>query len=553
MTRLVLGGYGPALGLVDLGPEGFGPPVEVAPAANPSFVIASPDGRFVYAALEGDEGRVGAWAVTDDAPWPALGRAVDRRRRARATWRSARTAAGWSRRTTRPVRSASTRFGRRIARGENGSRAALAVRPARRPTGRTARTPTRWCSSTAGCWSVTSGWTPSSGTTSTTAGSPRWRGRRCRPARGRRHLVVDGPVAYVLGELASTVTVCDVAGLVLTPGESVSLRRAGRHGREHRGRGRRSSATRSSASNRGDDTVAVLTRDGPVLRSRTRCRAAGRGHAGWVVDGDAVLVANERSEGLVQLAAATVRRWTAADRRSPGRADLRRRLPAEVRSPPARAGYERLGRGTGSRCAGPTSFAVFGIAWSQVRWQEPPMTTRSPCPSGSRSRGGAAVARPQHQRPRAAHREDRHHGVLARRPADAVAVPGDAVAPVAVEAQPGGDEALAELGLVVVAQRLADGHEHRVRERLVGVVELREARHVDDVVVHLPPFRPPRHLVVEHVEQRVPAGQPRRAAGPPRRRRPSSVRVRPAARAWRVGPSSRSSSDPCIANDITPV
>ena len=73
MTRLVLGGYGSALGLVHLGPEGFGPPVEVAPAPSPSFVIASPDGRFVYAALEGDEGRVGAWAVTDNRPWPPLG------------------------------------------------------------------------------------------------------------------------------------------------------------------------------------------------------------------------------------------------------------------------------------------------------------------------------------------------------------------------------------------------------------------------------------------------------------------------------------------------
>ena len=42
---------------------------------------------------------------------------------------------------------------------------------------------------------------------------------------GPRHLVLDGATAYVLGELSSTVTVCDVAGLVLTPGETVSSRR----------------------------------------------------------------------------------------------------------------------------------------------------------------------------------------------------------------------------------------------------------------------------------------------------------------------------------------
>src|SRR4051794_39473095 len=33
---------------------------------------------------------------------------------------------------------------------------------------------------------------------------------------------------------------------------------------------------------------------------------------------------------------------------------------------------------------GPTGFVVFGIQCSQVRWHEPPMTTRSPCPRGKR-------------------------------------------------------------------------------------------------------------------------------------------------------------------------
>ena len=47
MTRLVLGGYGPGLGVVDLGPEGFGPPGEVARATSPSFVVASRAAHFV--------------------------------------------------------------------------------------------------------------------------------------------------------------------------------------------------------------------------------------------------------------------------------------------------------------------------------------------------------------------------------------------------------------------------------------------------------------------------------------------------------------------------
>ena len=47
-------------------------------------------------------------------------------------------------------------------------------------------------------------------------------------------------------------------------------------------------------------------------------------------------------------------------------------------------------------------------------------------------------------------------------------------------------------------------------ERLVDVVERRQAWDVDDVVVHLPAFRPPRHVVVQDVEEGVPAGEPRR-------------------------------------------
>lgn len=81
VSRLVIGGYttgaGGGLGVVQIQDGGFGQPTMVAEAANPSFVVASPDGRFLYAVLEGEEGtegRVAAWAVgSDEGPWTALG------------------------------------------------------------------------------------------------------------------------------------------------------------------------------------------------------------------------------------------------------------------------------------------------------------------------------------------------------------------------------------------------------------------------------------------------------------------------------------------------
>src|SRR5205823_3225851 len=52
--------------------------------------------------------------------------------------------------------------------------------------------------------------------------------------------------------------------------------------------------------------------------------------------------------------------------------------------------------------------------------------------------GRAAAARTQRQRPRGADGKDRDHGVLGRAAPDGVAVPGDAVPAVAVQAQAGG-------------------------------------------------------------------------------------------------------------------
>ena len=70
-SRLVIGGYGSAIGMVELGSTGFGAATEVAAARRPSYVIASPDGRFVFATLENADGSVGSWAVGDT--WRPLG------------------------------------------------------------------------------------------------------------------------------------------------------------------------------------------------------------------------------------------------------------------------------------------------------------------------------------------------------------------------------------------------------------------------------------------------------------------------------------------------
>ena len=87
--------------------------------------------------------------------------------------------------------------------------------------------------------------------------------------------------------------------------------------------------------------------------------------------------------------------------------------------------------------------------------------------------------------------------------ADAVAVPGHAVAAVAVEAQPGRRERLAELGGVVRVERGLGRFEQRVGQRLVLVVEREQPRDVHDPVVHLPPLGVPGHGVAQPLEQRV--------------------------------------------------
>jgi 6-phosphogluconolactonase (cycloisomerase 2 family) len=300
VTRLVLGGYGPALGVVDLGSEGFGPPVEVAAAASPSFVLSSPDGRFVYAALEGDHGQVGAWAVTDEPAWPALGQqptggaapchlatSPDGRWLATANYQSGSV-------SVHPVRddgSLGVRTDLVEHRGPPGPRAD-------RQDGPHAHQVVFVDDGLLVCdlgLDAVVGYRLDDGRLTEVT-------RSAMPAgSGPRHLVRDGAVAYVLGELSSTVTVCDVAGLVLAPRQTVSLRSPD-------ARGENTAAEvvlvgdEVLGSNRGDDTVAVLTRvDGDLrLVESVPCGGSWPRWLG-VIDG-AVLVANERSHDVVRFA-----------------------------------------------------------------------------------------------------------------------------------------------------------------------------------------------------------------------------------------------------------
>ena len=161
------------------------------------------------------------------------------------------------------------------------------------------------------------------------------------------------------------------------------------------------------------------------------------------------------------------------------------------------------------------AWATFGTACSQVRWQEPPMTTRSPWPISTE------IDSPPPRGRRASRRGSptetmRDHRVLALPAADRVAVPGDAVAAVAVVAAAGGHERLAETGEVVGGERLAGLVEQRVGERVADAVGVHEPRHVDDPVVHLPPLGPPRHVADQRREHVVGRRQPVAAYVDPR-------------------------------------
>ena len=102
---------------------------------------------------------------------------------------------------------------------------------------------------------------------------------------------------------------------------------------------------------------------------------------------------------------------------------------------------------------------------------------------------------------------------MLRRPTEAVAVPGDAVAAVAVETHPGGGERLTQLTGVVLGQRRASLLQHGVGKPLPFPVEAQQPRCGDPPVIHLPLLSPPLHP--RRPAEREPAEELVRAGDPP--------------------------------------
>src|SRR3954453_4721502 len=120
----------------------------------------------------------------------------------------------------------------------------------------------------------------------------------------------------------------------------------------------------------------------------------------------------------------------------------------------------------------------------------------------------APARRAEHERPRRAERDDRDHRVRGAAPADPVAVPGDAVATVPVEAHADRDEVLAQLGAVVAVELRPRLGQQRVRQFLVTPVVPQQARHGDLALVHLPAILPPADVAQQVLQHRVGPGDP---------------------------------------------
>ena len=182
---------------------------------------------------------------------------------------------------------------------------------------------------------------------------------------------------------------------------------------------------------------------------------------------------------------------------------------------------------------GPTGAAVLGTACSQVRWHEPPITSRSPCPSTCRTVCPAPPPTGRSMRARGAPMETMAiHRVLGRRATVPVAVPGDRVASVAVEAHPGGRERLSEFVAVVRRQHRTGLRQNRIGPRLALAVETQQAGGGDLAIPHHPTFAPPVHAGTaaegEACEQLIGARQPPRAyvdPGAPRQWRAMEARA----------------------------
>lgn len=308
MTRLVLGGYGTSLGLVDFGDEGFGEPRAVGQAVNPSWVVASDDGRFVYAALESEEGHVGAWAVTPDLPWRALGE---------------QPTGGAD-----PCHLALSSDGRWLL-AANYSSGSVSVHPVRDDGSLGTRTHLVQHAGVPGpvedrqdgphahevvfgpdgtvlvCdlgLDVVIGYAldVQDGRLTEVSRSP------FPPGTGPRHLVVgsDGRTAYVVGELASTLSVCRLYGPRLEVLSTVSARAEGAEGENTAAEVLLTAdGTTVLVSHRGDDTVTTLAVDAENARlvSVDPCGGTGPRWIGFASGEQTLLVANERSDEVVTM------------------------------------------------------------------------------------------------------------------------------------------------------------------------------------------------------------------------------------------------------------
>ena len=148
----------------------------------------------------------------------------------------------------------------------------------------------------------------------------------------------------------------------------------------------------------------------------------------------------------------------------------------------------------------------FGTACCQVRWHDPPMTSRSPGPGRYSRDGPPPVGRSRNGR--VAPRETSATTRLGQLPRHPVPMPGDAVGPVAVEVHPD----LGEPDPVPVREH--PRHRAQVVRRWRALVEqpaVGEPGLGDRPVVHAHAPPPPRRLLQQAREELVGAGAP---AGP---------------------------------------
>jgi len=308
LMHFVIGGYGPSLGVVDLDEAGRGPVSAVAEAQGASWVLPSADGRFVYAALEAAEGHVGAWAVTSDGPWHALGRqptggadpchltfSPDGGWLLAANYTSGSV-------SVHPLLDDGSIGGRTDLVEHSGDLGPVSDRQDHAHAHQVAFAPdgTLLVCDLGLDVVVAYGFDAGEGRLTELARSP------FPPGTGPRHLVLTaaGRTAYVLGELSSAVSVCRVDGPRLEVLATESARSGGAVGENTAAEIFLAADERTVvASNRGDDTLSTLAVDAHTVRllSVDACGGAWPRWAGPGAAGDVLLVANERSDSVVTL------------------------------------------------------------------------------------------------------------------------------------------------------------------------------------------------------------------------------------------------------------